>query len=162
MWNCRLKAVNSYEPRGKGDSEYDNVMHLLKRIVLLFWLKQTAVAETVWTVWKRAARVRHHLLSAVILLPLITCQSMRHRDYLFCSAATGNFSLTLLFKSTINTYSGIRKRMNRKWAENTEWKLIAWHKNASYSPTVLLQRRLNPAFKPRRIATSSVCRESAS
>lgn len=55
----------------------------------------------------------------------------------------------------------MRKRRNlKKGRKCLEWKLIAWHKNTSYSPTVLLQRLLNPAFKQKSIATSLEWRES--
>lgn len=91
-------------------------------------------------------------------LPLITCQSLRGCKCFSLSFITQQSQLhtpSVLFQSTIRMHSEMKKKKKSKRVENIlSGKLIAWHKNTSYSPTVLLQRLLNPTFKQRSIATS--------
>lgn len=91
-------------------------------------------------------------------LPLITCQSLRGCKCFSLSFITQQSQLhtpSVLFQSTIRMNSEMKKKKESKRVENIlSGKLIAWHKNTSSSPTVLLQRLLNPTFKQRSIATS--------
>lgn len=73
---------------------------------------------------------------------------------IYYTAITTSYSLCAISKHNSHAFRDEKKKESKRVENILSGKLIAWHKNTSYSPTVLLQRLLNPTFKQRSIATS--------